>query len=52
MYKRQIVDIGGITGLIHINDLSWERVKRVEDVVNIGDKVTVFVGEDVYKRQN
>mgnify|MGYP000864232360 CR=1 FL=1 len=39
-----IVDIGGITGLIHINDLAWERVKRVEDVVNVGDKVTVFVG--------
>lgn len=40
-----IVDIGGITGLIHINDLSWERVKNVEDVVSVGDKVTVFVGE-------
>ena len=40
-----IVDIGGIIGLIHINDLSWERVKRVEDVVNIGNKVTVFVGD-------
>ena len=40
-----IVDIGGITGLIHINDLAWERVKKVEDVVNIGDKVTVFVGD-------
>ena len=39
-----IVDIGGITGLVHINDLAWERVKRVEDVVNVGDKVTVFVG--------
>ena len=40
-----IVDIGGVTGLIHINDLAWERVKRVEDIVNVGDKVTVFVGE-------
>lgn len=39
-----IVDIGGITGLIHINDLAWERVKRVEDIVNVGDKVTVFIG--------
>lgn len=39
-----IVDIGGVTGLVHINDLSWERVKRVEDIVNVGDKVTVFVG--------
>lgn len=40
-----IVDIGGITGLIHINDLTWERVKKVEDIVNVGDKVTVFVGD-------
>lgn len=39
-----IVDIGGITGLVHINDLAWNRVKRVEDVVNVGDKVSVFVG--------
>ncbi|MGG7176805.1 30S ribosomal protein S1 [Clostridium paraputrificum] len=39
------VDIGGVDGLIHINDLAWERVKRVEDVVNVGDKVEVFVGE-------
>lgn len=40
-----IVDIGGVSGLIHINDLAWGRVRRVEDVVNVGDKVTVFVGE-------
>ena len=40
-----IVDIGGITGLIHINDLAWERVKKVEDIVNVGDNVTVFVGD-------
>lgn len=39
-----IVDIGGITGLIHISDLAWEKVKRVEDVVAVGDKVTVFIG--------
>ena len=39
------VDIGGVDGLIHINDLAWERVNRVEDIVNVGDKVEVFVGE-------
>lgn len=39
------VDIGGVDGLIHINDLAWNRVKRVEDVVKVGDKVNVFVGE-------
>lgn len=38
------VDIGGIQGLVHINDLAWERVKRVEDVVSVGDEVEVYVG--------
>ncbi|MGL5354223.1 MAG: 30S ribosomal protein S1 [Clostridium sp.] len=39
-----IVDIGGVTGLIHISDLAWGKVNRVEDVVNVGDKVEVFIG--------
>ncbi|WP_024613300.1 30S ribosomal protein S1 [Clostridium sp. Ade.TY] len=38
------VDIGGIQGLIHINDLAWERVKRVEDIVKANDEVEVYVG--------
>lgn len=46
-----IVDIGGITGLIHINDLAWERVKNVEDIVSVGDKVTVFVGDIDVERE-
>lgn len=40
-----IVDIGGITGLIYLNDLSWGRVHDANDVVKEGDKVEVFVGE-------
>lgn len=40
-----IVDIGGVTGLIHISDLAWGKVNRVEDVVNVGDRVEVFIGE-------
>ena len=39
------VDIGGVQGLVHINDLAWGRVKRVEDVVKVGVQVEVFVGE-------
>ena len=39
------VDIGGVQGLVHINDLAWGRVKRVEEVVKVGDQVEVFVGE-------
>ncbi|GEA31083.1 30S ribosomal protein S1 [Clostridium diolis] len=38
------VDIGGVEGLIHISDLSWERVNRPEDIVKEGDKVEVFIG--------
>jgi len=31
----------GKEGLVHISSLSWEHVKKVEDVVKIGDKVQV-----------
>ena len=36
---------GGKDGLIHISKLAHERVKSVEDVVKIGDEVTVKVVE-------
>jgi polyribonucleotide nucleotidyltransferase len=35
----------GKEGLVHISELSDKRVARVEDVVNIGDEVTVKVTE-------
>jgi polyribonucleotide nucleotidyltransferase len=35
----------GKEGLVHISDLSAERVARVEDVVNIGDTIEVKVAE-------
>lgn len=43
------VDIGvGVDGLLHISQLSTERVKNVNDVVHEGDEVTVWVrGIDV-----
>jgi 4-hydroxy-3-methylbut-2-enyl diphosphate reductase len=37
------VDLGGIDGLIHISELSWSHIKRVKDVLALGDKVTVTV---------
>ena len=46
------VDIGGVEGLIHLSDLSWERVNRPEDVVKEGDNVEVFIGTvDVEKER-
>lgn len=37
------VDIGGIDGLVHVSELSWERVENPEDVVKEGDTVKVKV---------
>ena len=37
------VDIGGADGLIHISELSWDRVSKVTDVLQLGDEVTVKV---------
>ncbi|MDP6495101.1 MAG: polyribonucleotide nucleotidyltransferase, partial [Dehalococcoidia bacterium] len=35
----------GKDGLVHISELSNERVESVEDVVNVGDEITVMVRE-------
>ncbi len=37
------VDIGGADGLIHISELSWDRVNKVSDVLQVGDRVDVKV---------
>src|SRR5256885_3907305 len=37
------VDIGGADGLIHISELSWDRVSRVTDVLQLGEQVRVKV---------
>lgn len=37
------VDLGGVDGLIHISEMSWGRVKKVTDVLSVGDNVTVTV---------
>ena len=36
---------GGKEGLLHISQISKERVKNIEDVLHVGDKVTVKVTE-------
>ncbi len=33
----------GMDGMVHISQLSSERVEKVEDVVNVGDELTVMV---------
>jgi len=37
------VDIGGVDGMVHVSEMSWERGKKPEDIFAIGDKVEVYV---------
>ncbi len=37
------VDLGGVDGMVHISELSWNRVKHPSEVVSVGDTVDVFV---------
>ena len=37
------VDLGGVDGLLHIRDMSWERVTNPSAIVNIGDEIKVKV---------
>ena len=37
------VDLGGVDGMVHLSELSWQRIKHPSEVLNIGDTVTVYV---------
>ena len=44
------VDLGGMDGLIHVTDLSWERVNHPSEMFNIGDDLEVIVTK--YDKEN
>ena len=37
------VDIGGVDGMVHVSELSWNRIKTPADVVKVGDQIEVYV---------
>jgi small subunit ribosomal protein S1 len=37
------VDLGGIDGLLHVSDISWSRVSKASDVLEVGQQVEVKV---------
>jgi small subunit ribosomal protein S1 len=37
------VDLGGIDGLLHIGELAWYKVKKVEDLLKVGQIIRVSV---------
>ncbi len=37
------VDIGGVDGMVHISELSWQRIKHPSEVVSVGDEIEVYI---------
>ena len=37
------VDIGGVDGLVHISELSWNRIKHPSEVVSVGQELEVYI---------
>lgn len=37
------VDIGGVDGLVHISELSWNKIKHPSEVVKEGDVLKVYI---------
>ncbi|MDR1753500.1 MAG: bifunctional 4-hydroxy-3-methylbut-2-enyl diphosphate reductase/30S ribosomal protein S1 [Eubacterium sp.] len=46
------VDLGGIDGMVHLSELTWNRIKHPKEMVSVGDKLDVYVkGFDSNKRR-
>ncbi len=39
------VELGGVDGLVHISELSWNRIKHPSEVVKVGDSIEVYIKE-------
>lgn len=37
------VDLGGVDGLIHISDISWDRIEKPQDALEIGQEIEVKI---------
>ncbi len=37
------VDLGGLDGLLHVTDLSWERINHPTEMLKVGDEINVVV---------
>ena len=37
------VDVGGVDGLLHVGEISWQRINKPSDVLTVGDQVETRV---------
>jgi small subunit ribosomal protein S1 len=45
------VDIGGIDGLVHVSEISWERVNHPGEVLKVGEQLEVEVLEVIPEKE-
>ncbi len=45
------VDIGGIDGLVHVSEISWERVNHPGEILKVGEQLMVEVLEVVPEKE-
>jgi len=45
------VDLGGVDGLVHVSELSWKHIDHPNEVVQVGDEVTVEVLDVDFDRE-
>lgn len=37
------IDVNGIDGLLHVSEISWGKVNKASDILNIGDVIQVYI---------
>jgi len=37
------VDVGGVDGMIHLSELSWNRIRHPSEAVSVGDSIEVYI---------
>lgn len=37
------VDLGGVDGMVHSSELTWNRIRHPKEIVSVGDKLEVYV---------
>ncbi|MGC9468980.1 MAG: 30S ribosomal protein S1 [Anaerolineae bacterium] len=37
------IDLGGVDGLLHISEISWDHIDHPRDVLDVGDEVEVYI---------
>lgn len=45
------VDLGHVTGLLHVSKIAWEHVEHPSEVLSVGDEIEVLIDEVDYERE-